>query len=133
EEWHAFVGTDGGHDAFVAVTARHFVANTELALAGDVNFDLLNNPRFDLLAAFHAVRRAIFFELQFRELVFVSADNFPNPVPNRAGIDLDVIVRGRQFAQKRFRDLAIGRDNDFTALGVHYVEWNFFAQQDVRK
>jgi len=44
-----------------------------------------------------------------------------------------VIVRGRQFSQKRFRDFAIGRDDDFTGLGIYDVERNFFAQQDVGK
>ena len=115
------------------MTARHFVADTELALAGDVNFDLLDDPRFDFLAAFHAVRRAIPFELQLGELVFVSANDFADPIPNRARVDLDVIVGSRQFSQKRFRDFAIGRDNDFTGFGVYDVERNFFAQQDVGK
>ena len=115
------------------MTARHFVANTELALAGDVNSNLFDYPGFDLLAAFHAIGRAIPFELQLGELVFVSANDFADPIPNRAGIDLDVIVGSRQFSQKRFRDFAIGRDNDFTALGIHDVERNFFAQQDVGK
>ena len=84
------------------MTARHFVPDTELALAGDVNFDLFDNPRFDFLAAFHAVRRAISFELQLGELVFVTANDFADPIPNRARIDLDVIVGSRQFSQKRF-------------------------------
>jgi hypothetical protein len=80
------------------VTARHFVADTELAFAGDVNFNLLNDPRFDLLTAFHAVRRAISFELQLGKLVFVSANDLPDPIPYWAGIDLNVIVGGRQFS-----------------------------------
>src|SRR4029077_10874790 len=112
EERHVFLGYNARHNAFVAVTACHFVANTELALASDVNFDLFDYPRFDLLAAFHAVRRPIPFELQLGELVFVSANDFPDPVPNWAGIDLDMIVGSRQFSQKRFRDFSIGRDND---------------------
>src|SRR4029077_8303144 len=128
-----FLGYNARHNAFVPVTARHFVADTELAFAGDVNLDLLDDARFDLLAAFHAVRRAIPFKLQFGELVLVSADDFADPIPNRAGIDLDVIVGSRQFPQQRFRDFAIGRDNDFTALGIYDVERNFFAQQNVGK
>src|SRR5262249_1408883 len=115
------------------MTAGHFVADAELALAGDINFDLLDNPRFDLLAAFDAVSSAILFELQLGELVFVSANDFPDPIANRARIDLDVIVGSCQLSQKRLRDFAIGRDDDFTALGVYYVERDLFAQENVGK
>src|SRR5207237_177369 len=83
----------------------------------------------DLLAALYAVGRAVPFELQFGELVLVRADDLTDSVPNRAWIDLDVIVRRRQFSQKCFRNFAIGRDNDFTGLGVYNVERNFFAKQ----
>src|SRR5205814_10687722 len=106
EERHAFLGYNARHDAFVPVTARDLVADAELALAGDVNFDLFDDSRFDLLAAFHTVRRTISFELQLGELVFVSANDFPDPISNRAGIDLDVIMRGRQSSQERLRAFA---------------------------
>ena len=77
--------------------------------------------------------RAISFELQLGELMFVSANNFSDPISYRAGIDLDVIVCGGQFSQKRLRDFAIGRNNAFTALGIYDIERNFFAQKDVGK
>ena len=115
------------------MTARHLVADAQLALAGDIDFNLLDDSRFDLLAALYAVGRAVPFELQFRELVLVRGDDLTDSVANRAWIDLDVIVRRRQFSQKCFRDLAIGGDNDLAGLGVYNVERNFFAKQDVRE
>src|SRR5262249_9361302 len=101
--------------------------------AGDVNFDLLDDSRFDLLAALYPVGRAVAFELQFGELVLVCSDDFTDSVPNRTWIDLDVIVRGRQFSQECFRYCSIRRTNDLAGLGVNYVERNFFAQQNVRE
>ena len=115
------------------MTARHLVADAQLALAGDINFDLLDDSRFDLLAALYPVGRAVAFELQFGELVLICADDFTDSVPNRTWIDLDVIVRGRQFSQKCFRDFSIRRNDDLTGLGVDNVERNFFAQQNVRE
>ena len=47
------------------------------------------------------------------------------------GIDLDVIVDGRQLAQQRLGDLAVGRDDDLTGLGVDHVERDLLAEQDV--
>src|ERR1051326_8305145 len=48
-------------------------------------------------------------------------------------IDLDVVMRCRQFSQKRLRNFPIGWNNDLTVLGVNDVERNFLTQQDVGK
>jgi hypothetical protein len=42
-------------------------------------------------------------------------DNLADAVTGPAGINLDVIVNYRQLAQQCFRDLAIGRDDDFVS------------------
>ncbi len=70
-------------------------------------------------------------QLEFGELVLELRDDFADLVPDRARIDLDVIVNRRQLAQQRLGDLAVGRDDDFAGLRVHHVERNFFAEQDV--
>jgi hypothetical protein len=44
-----------------------------------------------------------------------------------------VLRNGREFAQQRLRDLAIGRDDDFAGLAVDHVERNLFAEEDVRE
>src|SRR5205085_8818081 len=121
---------DPGDDALVPVAARHLVADAELALAGDENFDLLDDARIDVVAAFDAIHRALTFQLQLRELVFVARDNLPDLVPDRARIDLDVIVNRGQLPQQRLRDLAIRRDNDLAGFGVHHIKRDFFAQQN---
>ena len=81
------------------MAARHLVADAQLAFTCDINFDLLDDPRFDLLAAFDAVGRTIPLKLKLRELMLVRANDFSNPVPNRAWVDLNVIVRRRQLSQ----------------------------------
>src|SRR3954468_22172891 len=40
---------------------------------------------------------------------------------------------GREFAEERLGDLAVGRDDDFAGLAVDDVERNLFAEEDVRK
>ena len=111
--------------------ARHLVADAQLALARDENFDLLDNAGVDVVAAFDPIHRAFPLELELGELVLVLRDDFADLVSNRARIDLDVIVRHRQFAEQRLGDLAVGRDDDFAGLGVHDVERNFLAEEDV--
>ena len=44
----------------------------QLALAGDVNFDLLDDAGVDVVAALDAIHRAFALELELGELVFVS-------------------------------------------------------------
>ena len=97
-----------------------------LRLRRDINFDLLDDARIDIVSALDPIHRAIAFELQLRELVFVRADDFANLVADRARIDLDVIMRRCQFSQQRLGDFAIGWDDDLTSLGVHDVEQEFF-------
>src|SRR5262249_47296093 len=47
---HVFIRHDARDDALVAVTARHFVADRELALHGDVNFHELDDARRQFVA-----------------------------------------------------------------------------------
>ena len=72
-------------------------------------------------------------ELKLGELVLVLRDDFADLVPNRAWIDLDVIMRHRQLSQECLGDFTIGWNNDLAVLGVDDVERNFFAEQDIRK
>ena len=99
------------------MTSRHLVADADsLRLLRDVNFDLLDDAGIDVVAAFDAIHRALTLELELGELVFVRSDDLADLVPDRARIDLDVIVNLRQLAQQRLGDLAIGRDDDFAGL-----------------
>ena len=50
---------------------------------------------------------------------------------NRAWIDLDVIVVGRQFPQQGLGDLPVRGNDDFPRLDIHHVERNFFAEKNV--
>ena len=113
--------------ALVPVTAGHLVADAELTLARDENFHLLDDARVDVVAAFDAIHRAFPLELELGKLVLVLRDDFPDFVPDRARIDLDVIVRDRELAQECLGDLAVGRDDDLAGLGIDHVERNLLA------
>ena len=113
------------------MTPRHFVAHGKLSFARDVDFDLLDNSGIDIVATFHPIHRTLALELQFSKLVFVRLNDLADFVADRTGIDLDVIVHHGQLPQKRLRDFAIGRDDDFARLGVDHIERNFFSEQDV--
>src|SRR6478609_8920277 len=55
------------------------------------------------------------------KLVFVRSDDLPDLVPDRARVDLDVIVNRRQLAEQGLGDFAVRRDDDLAGLGVHHV------------
>ena len=103
----------------------------ELALAGDVDLDLLDDAGIDLVAAFHAVHGAFLLGFQLRELALVALDDLLDLVADRARVDVDVIVHAGQLAQQGLGDLAVGRDDDLARLGVDHVERNLLAQQHV--
>ena len=65
--------------------------------------------------------------------MLVRGNDFANLVPDRTGIDFDVIVDVRQFAEKRLGDLAIRRNNNLAGFGIDYVERNFFSEKNIRK
>ena len=49
EERHVLLGNDSGHDALVPVTARHLVADRDLALLGQIDLHELNHARRQLI------------------------------------------------------------------------------------
>ncbi len=49
---HVLFGNDAGYDTLVAVASRHFVADLNLALRGDVNLDVLDDVLVGTVAAF---------------------------------------------------------------------------------
>ena len=115
------------------MAAGHLVTDRELALAGDEDLDLLDDAGIDIVAAFHAVHFNFALVLQLFEFVFERADDFADLDADRAGIDFDMIVNRGELAQQCLGDLAVGRDDDFTGLGIDHVEGDFFVQEDVRE
>src|SRR6266704_2667439 len=99
----------------------HLVTDAQLAFARDINLDLLDDSRIDIVSALDPVHRAIAFKFQLRELVLVSANDFADLIADRTRIDLDVIMRRCQFSQQCFGDFAIGWNNDLTILSVYDV------------
>ena len=133
QEWHVFFRDNAGDHALVSVASGHFVADAQLALACDVNFDLLDDARIDVVSAFDAIHRALAFEFKLGELMFVGSDDLPDFVPDRARVDLDMVVNVGQFAQQRLGDFAIGRNDDLAGHSIDNIKRNFFAEQNVRK
>src|SRR5271166_2866581 len=133
QEWHVLFGDNLGDNAFVPVPACHLIADTQLALARDVDFNLLDDARIDVVAAFDAIQRSFLLEIQFGKLVFERADDLTNLVPDRARIDVDVIVHPGELPKQCLGNLPIGRNDYFTGLGVYDVERNLFAQEYVRE
>src|SRR5437762_11927833 len=97
EKRHVLLGDDSRNYAFVSVTSSHLVAHAQLTFAGDINFYLLDDARIDIVAALHAIHCSLTFQLKLGELVFVRLNDLPDLVPDRAGIDLDVIVNISQL------------------------------------
>ena len=64
-------GTIPCDDTLVAMAPSHLVTDTQLAFARDINLDLLDDSRIDIVSALDPVHRAIAFKLQLRELVLV--------------------------------------------------------------
>src|SRR4029077_11020285 len=100
QEWHVFFRNDARNDTLIAVTACHLIADTQLALARDVNLYLLDNPRIDIISALDSIHRALAFELQLRELVFIRCDDLTDFITDWAWIDLDMIVNYRELSQQ---------------------------------
>ena len=125
---HVFFGNDAGDNAFIPVAAGHLIAHAQFALAGDINFDLLDDAWIDVVATLHPIHGVLAFKLQLCEFVLVGSDDLADFVADRARIDLDVIVNHRQLSQQGLRDFAVRRDNDFAVLGIHHVERNLLAQ-----
>ena len=55
QERHVFFRDNLGDHAFVSMAASHLVSNAQLALARNVNLNLFDNSRIDVIAAFNAV------------------------------------------------------------------------------
>ena len=51
---HVFLGNNFGDNAFVSVATGHLIAHAELAFAGDVDLDLLDDAWIDIVAALDA-------------------------------------------------------------------------------
>ena len=88
-------------------------------------------PASDAFARLGAFHFLVVLHLQIVELLFELADDFRDLVADRRRINFDAVINRRELAQQRLGDLAVGRDDDFAGLGVHHVERNFFAEQDV--
>ena len=76
QEGHVFFGDDLGDHAFVAVAPRHFVADREFALRGDINFDRFDDTAISALAGFRALQLLIVLHLHIIKLLFEGADDF---------------------------------------------------------
>src|SRR6185369_3052270 len=74
---HVLVGQDAGNHAFVAVTAGHLVAHTQLALHGDVHLHQLDHARWQFVA--------------LGQLVFLLVDDFLQHVDLARGHFLDLV------------------------------------------
>jgi hypothetical protein len=89
------------------VAAGHFVTNAELALAGNIDLNLLNDTGIDVVTAFNAAEVGIAIIVQVDKLVFELTNDFVDLVANWARIDFDVVVNARQFAKELLRDSAL--------------------------
>ena len=74
---HVLVRQNARDHALVTVTASHFVAHTQLALHGDIDFDQLDHTRRELVA--------------LRQLVFPLVDDFLEHVNLSRGHLLDLV------------------------------------------
>ena len=133
EERHVLLGDNLGDDTLVAVASGHLVADAELALAGDVNLDLLDDAGIDVVAAFDAAEVLVALVVEVDKLVLELADDLVDFVPDRARVDFDVVVNRRELPQELLRDLAVGRDDDLAGLRVDHVERDLLVEQDVRE
>ena len=73
----------------------------------------------------------VVLHLDVIELFFELPDDFRDLVANRRRINFDAVINRREFSQKCFCDFAVRRNDDFAGLGIHHVERNFFAEQNV--
>ena len=94
---------------------------------------MLNDTGINVVTAFNAAEIGITIIVQVNKLVFELTNDFVDLVANWARIDFDVVVNARQFAKELLRDFAVGRNDDFSRLSVHYIERNFLVEEDIRK
>src|SRR5437667_11848832 len=99
QERHIFFRNDAGDDAFISVATSHLISDAQLALARDINFDLLDDAGIDVVATLYSIHRTLALDLQLPELVLVRADDLTDLVTNRTRINLDVIVNDRELPQ----------------------------------
>jgi hypothetical protein len=83
QEWHVFLWNDPRNNAFVPMTASHLVTDGELAFRGNEDFDLLDDPRINVVTAIDFLQRTFVLEFEFSKLVFKLTDDFTNLVPDR--------------------------------------------------
>ena len=131
QEGHVCFGHDFGHDSFIAVASGHLIADGKLALGSDIDFDLLDDADIDFITRFGPFHFFVMLHLQIVELLFELSDDLVDLVANGRRIDLDAIVHLGQLAQQGFGDFAVRRDDDFARFGVHDIQRNLFAQQNV--
>ena len=85
----------------------------------------------DFVTGFQGVELALTLGVELLEAAFEGTDDFQDLVTDRGRIDFDVGVHGSQLAEQSLRDLAVGRDDDLTGLGVHHVQRDLFAEENV--
>src|SRR5207245_9971418 len=55
QEGHIFFRNDAGDDAFISVATSHLISDAQLALARDINFDLLDDAAIDVVASLYSI------------------------------------------------------------------------------
>ena len=71
---HVLLGEDAADDALVAVASGHLVADTQLALHGDVDLDHLDDARRELVALLQVFAPLFGFLLQDADAVLGALD-----------------------------------------------------------
>src|SRR5437588_9487470 len=128
---HVLLGEDAADDALVAVASGHLVADTELALHGDVNLDHLDDTRRELVALLEVFATLLGFLLQHANAVLGPFNE------NAARLARLFIDRQRQQlapreAADRFarRCLALA-DERFARAEVDHVALQLLVAEDV--
>src|SRR5437870_6161548 len=68
QEGHIFFRNDAGDDAFISVATSHLISDAQLALARDINFDLLDDAGIDVVATLYSIHRTLALDLQLPNL-----------------------------------------------------------------
>src|SRR4051812_20632404 len=101
---HVLLGEDAADDALVAVASGHLVADTQLALHGDVNLDHLDDTRRELVALLEVFATLLGFLLQHADAVLGALDEHADRL-------------ARLFIDRQRQQLAAGQASDRFAGG----------------
>src|SRR5436305_3151944 len=101
---HVLFGEDAADDALVAVASGHLVADTQLALHGDVNLDHLDDTRRELVALLEVFATLLGFLLQHADAVLGALDEHADRL-------------ARLFIDRQRQQLAAGQASDRFARG----------------